>query len=384
MPGRARRVCLTKRCATSSTATPPPTARQRTSGSSAHASLAGAPPTRRACSRCTNHNTSHSHHHLKNAHPVGGPEATLWPVAFHAHVYALVWCTYCAAFEPIRDLPSLSALRPPLVVPSALLPSSPSPASHNNNHNNLSNNNTKHGHGHSPTQSDSSYSNSSVSSTSSRGTRSGGDGSTASARGTKRKWWPLGGTKGWTSDAGWGACCARGRVCSRVVGKLDTLPAPHFPPPTARLLSWFLDAPVSPFGVLRMALTGKALGKDVGMWFVPSAAAGAIRTFVDTFPAAGLGVSVYQTEAFAPSHSPPSAAGLASSSSPAVGGHSSAGHGKSTNAKPGKRWADRPVLLLLGIRLGLDGVNPVYYETIKLLYTFLQAVGIAGDRPSSS
>jgi cysteine protease ATG4 len=31
-----------------------------------------------------------------------------------------------------------------------------------------------------------------------------------------------------------------------------------------------------------------------------------------------------------------------------------------------KRWSDRPVLLLLGIRLGLDGVNPVYYETVKV------------------
>jgi hypothetical protein len=39
------------------------------------------------------------------------------------------------------------------------------------------------------------------------------------------------------------------------------------------LLSWFLDAPAA----LRMALAGKAAGKDVGMWFGPSAAAGAIR-----------------------------------------------------------------------------------------------------------
>ncbi|KAJ6602111.1 hypothetical protein B0H10DRAFT_1756317, partial [Mycena sp. CBHHK59/15] len=130
-----------------------------------------------------------------------------WPAAFHARFYALVWCTYRAGFEPIRDLPSLSALPPPLV------------------------------------------------------------------------WWPLGGTKGWTSDAGWGCMLRTGQSLLAY-----TLPAPHFPPPTARahalharLLSWFLDAPVAPFGVHRMALAGKALGKDVGMWFGPSAAAGAIR-----------------------------------------------------------------------------------------------------------
>ncbi|KAJ6583690.1 hypothetical protein B0H10DRAFT_2096751 [Mycena sp. CBHHK59/15] len=87
--------------------------------------------------------------------------------------------------------------------------------------------------------------------------------------------------------------------------------------------------------------------------------------------------TLYLTEVFAASHSPAASAGLASASSPPVGGHSSGGHGKSTNAKPGKRWGDRPVLLLLGIRLGLDGVNPVYQETTK-------SVGVAGGRPSSA
>ncbi|KAJ6611538.1 hypothetical protein B0H10DRAFT_2223937 [Mycena sp. CBHHK59/15] len=42
----------------------------------------------------------------------------------------------------------------------------------------------------------------------------------------------------------------------------------------ARLLSWFLNTTVAPFGMHRMALAGKAAGKDVGMWFGPSAATG--------------------------------------------------------------------------------------------------------------
>jgi cysteine protease ATG4 len=60
------------------------------------------------------------------------------------------------------------------------------------------------------------------------------------------------------------------------------------------------------------------------------------------------------------------------------------------------------VVVLVGIRLGIDGVNPVYYVTIKVcdpfiffhvrsidinmkaLYTFLPSVCIAGGRPSSS
>lgn len=33
---------------------------------------------------------------------------------------------------------------------------------------------------------------------------------------------------------------------------------------------------------------------------------------------------------------------------------------------PPTTWGDRPVLLLIGLRLGIDGVNPIYYETIKV------------------
>ncbi|KAJ6626397.1 hypothetical protein B0H10DRAFT_2211287 [Mycena sp. CBHHK59/15] len=54
-----------------------------------------------------------------------------------------------------------------------------------------------------------------------------------------------------------------------------------FPPPTL-LLSWFLDAPGTPFGMHRMAIVGKAAGKDVGMWFGPSVAPSATRMLVVT------------------------------------------------------------------------------------------------------
>lgn len=41
-------------------------------------------------------------------------------------------------------------------------------------------------------------------------------------------------------------------------------------------------------------------------------------------------------------------------------------------------------MILIGIRLGLEGVNPMYYESIQQLFTFPQTLGIAGGRPSSS
>lgn len=50
-----------------------------------------------------------------------------------------------------------------------------------------------------------------------------------------------------------------------------------------QILTWFLDSPspLCPFSVHRMALAGKELGKDVGQWFGPSTAAGAIKCVND-------------------------------------------------------------------------------------------------------
>ena len=54
-----------------------------------------------------------------------------------------------------------------------------------------------------------------------------------------------------------------------------------------QILTWFLDTPVpeAPFSVHRMALAGKDLGTDVGQWFGPSVAAGALKcVFLSSFP----------------------------------------------------------------------------------------------------
>lgn len=77
---------------------------------------------------------------------------------------------------------------------------------------------------------------------------------------------------------------------------------------------------------------------------------------MNNFQEAGLGVSVatdgtlFQTDVFATSH---------------FGGENARSplrHQKVLSST----WGERPVLLLIGLRLGLDGVNPIYYETIKV------------------
>ncbi|KAJ6491135.1 hypothetical protein C8R45DRAFT_1213185 [Mycena sanguinolenta] len=146
--------------------------------------------------------------------------------------------------------------------------------------------------------------------------------------------------------------------------------------------------PAAPFGVHRMALAGKAAGKDVGIWFRPSAAASALRMLFDAFPACGLGVSV-ATDGTLPSGSLRCLA-LACVARLAVGSvvararvllvlaprvvPVARGHASRKDKDKEKRR----------VRLGLHGVNPISYETVKRLYTFPQSVSIAGGRPTSS
>jgi hypothetical protein len=85
------------------------------------------------------------------------------------------------------------------------------------------------------------------------------------------------------------------------------------------------------------------------------------RSLVQSFPDALLGISVavdgqiFLTDVYSASHSP-------------------------TESPPPRklsRWGDRAVVLLIGIWLGIEGVNPICYETIKVcdsLYIFFACV----------
>ncbi|KAJ6611351.1 hypothetical protein B0H10DRAFT_2224123 [Mycena sp. CBHHK59/15] len=191
---------------------------------------------------------------------------------------------------------------------------------------------------HSPSKSDSSYS--SVSSASSCGTGRSSYSNTsmtssnassnmsASSSSSKKRWWSLGGTKRWTT---------RGGDASTEPAFLQRTSAAH----TAhvRLLSWFLDA----------------IGVSVA-----------------------IEVTLYQTKVFAALHSPAALAALhaakpasshESHRAPASwSGHSHHSRGKQPHAKPETQvWGDHPVLLLIGTRLGQEGVNPVSLNDQALL-----------------
>lgn len=209
--------------------------------------------------------------------------------------------------------------------------------------------------------------------------------------------------KSWSSDAGWGCMLRTGQsllanalVHARLSRGLSLRVSPPFHPHSphprdwrrppcplsspnyatyVQILTWFFDSPQAPFSVHRMALAGKHFGTQVGQWFGPSVAAGALqyvllsfispflslshththslssRRLVDAFPHAALGIAlakdsvISQSDVFLASHSHP--------------------HHPLSTTTTTTTWGDRPVLLLIGLRLGIDGVNPIYYETIK-------------------
>lgn len=144
----------------------------------------------------------------------------------------------------------------------------------------------------------------------------------------------------------------------------------------ARILSYFLDdpSPLVPFSVHRMALIGKALGKEVGEWFGPSTAQGALKTLANAFPLCGLTVvggadgTIYRSEVLEASNADDGewAAYMADPASPpvSVGSYRSKRMSRMPVEEP--RWGKKAVLVLVGLRLGLDGVNPIYHDSIKV------------------
>jgi cysteine protease ATG4 len=120
----------------------------------------------------------------------------------------------------------------------------------------------------------------------------------------------------------------------------------------------FADEPGAPLSLHNFVRHGEThCGKRPGEWFGPSAAASSIKALCeahcdDLRVYISAGSDVYENEM---RHVAVDAAG---------------------------RF--RPTLILLGIRLGIDAVNPVYWDTLTEFLAFPQAVGIAGGRPSSS
>lgn len=131
----------------------------------------------------------------------------------------------------------------------------------------------------------------------------------------------------------------------------------------AGIIFLFQDSPSAPFSIHNFVKHGEtACSKMPGEWFGPSAAASSIKALIDEAPTLANpsslqvyisdGSDVYENEFLRVA-----------------------------------RHADgtfRPTLILLGLRLGIDSVNEIYWDSLKQFLACPQAIGIAGGRPSSS
>ncbi|XTI91201.1 autophagy-related protein-like protein 4 [Cenococcum geophilum] len=171
---------------------------------------------------------------------------------------------------------------------------------------------------------------------------------------------------GFTSDTGFGCmirsgqCILANALASLKLGRAWRRGNRSTEIEERRILSLFADDPKAPFSIHKFVQYGaSACGKYPGEWFGPSATARCIEELVNGYELAGLrvyitgdGSDVYEDSFF-----------------------------KTAKAADGNFG---PTLILVGTRLGIDKITPVYWDSLKASLQMPQSVGIAGGRPSAS
>lgn len=169
---------------------------------------------------------------------------------------------------------------------------------------------------------------------------------------------------GFSSDTGWGCMIRSGQ--SLLANSLQVLRLGRDwrrgqdPQAERRLLSLFADDPKAPFSIHRFVEHGAAAcGKHPGEWFGPSATARCIQALTNGYEDAGLRVYI-------------------------TGDGSDVYEDSFMKVAKDANGSFHPTLVLVGIRLGIDRVTPVYWEALKASLQLSQSIGIAGGRPSAS
>ncbi|KAF9887109.1 Cysteine protease atg4 [Aspergillus nanangensis] len=170
--------------------------------------------------------------------------------------------------------------------------------------------------------------------------------------------------EGFTSDTGWGCmirsgqCLLANAMSSLLLGRdwrrgKDTTEE-------TRLLSLFADHKDAPLSIHRFVKHGaECCGKHPGEWFGPSATARCIEALSSQYGNPTLRVYVSNDS-------------------------SDVYQDKFMNVARDESGSIQPTLILLGTRLGIDHITPVYWDSLKATLRFPQSVGIAGGRPSAS
>ncbi|KAI1646199.1 uncharacterized protein F4817DRAFT_154305 [Daldinia loculata] len=173
----------------------------------------------------------------------------------------------------------------------------------------------------------------------------------------------LGDQTGFASDSGWGCMIRSGQSLlanAMLVHRLGRGWRRSTPSQEEnKILSLFADDPRAPYSIHNFVRHGaSACGKYPGEWFGPSATARCIQALTNTTEPAlrvystGDGPDVYEDNFM-------------------------------KIAKP-DGTTFHPTVILVGTRLGIDKITPVYWEALTASLQMPQSIGIAGGRPSSS
>lgn len=168
-----------------------------------------------------------------------------------------------------------------------------------------------------------------------------------------------------SSDTGFGCMIRSGQcILANTLASLRLGRDWRFTPNTEKderpLLSLFADDPRAPFSIHKFVQRGAAVcGKYPGEWFGPSATARCISDLVNDYKDAGLRVYV-------------------------TGDGSDVYEDGVMKVAKSDDGVFQPTLILVGTRLGIDKVTPVYWEALKYSLQMTQSMGIAGGRPSAS
>ncbi|RMJ23427.1 hypothetical protein PHISP_05707 [Aspergillus sp. HF37] len=171
-------------------------------------------------------------------------------------------------------------------------------------------------------------------------------------------------SQGFTSDTGWGCMIRSGQsllanALSILVLGRDWRRGTRVDE-EARILSLFAESPNAPFSIHRFVKHGaEYCDKYPGQWFGPSAAARCIQALSAQCDDPKLRVYVTNDT-------------------------SDVYEDRFMEVACDGSGRVQPILILLGIRLGIDHVTPVYWEGLKAALQYPQSVGIAGGRPSAS
>lgn len=198
---------------------------------------------------------------------------------------------------------------------------------------------------------------------------------------------------GFTSDVGWGCMIRTSQSllanCLLLLELGRDWRRPNTPetldPNEVRIISLFADDPACPFSIHNFVRHGEAAcGKRPGEWFGPSAAASSIKALAQQYRSnknnkVTTAEDKVEEEEQLPGRNKEKQLRVFISS------------GSDVYEKPflqtaydEKTKTFHPTLILLGLRLGIDKVNKVYWESVKAILECPHAVGIAGGRPSSS